>query len=36
MEIGLADFLNASTKNSQMKHYPCLRYAMTLQTFTKS
>ena len=28
MVIGDADFINANTRNSQMKHYPCLRYAM--------
>ena len=28
MEIGLADFINANTINSEMKHCSCLRYAM--------
>ena len=28
MVIGLADFINANTINSEMKHCPCLRYAM--------
>ena len=27
METGLADFINASTKNSQVKHGSCLKYA---------
>ena len=27
METGLADFINASTKHSQVKHGPCLKYA---------
>ena len=35
MEIGPADFINASTKNSQMKHYPCLRYAMIYRPLLK-
>ena len=28
MMTALADFINTNTKNSQMKHYPCLRYPM--------
>ena len=28
MEIGLADFINASTKNPQMNNCTCLRYVM--------
>ena len=28
MVNGLADFINANTKNSHIKYYPCLEYAM--------
>ena len=28
MMIGLADFVNANTKVSQMNHYPCMRYVL--------
>ena len=35
METGLADSLNTNTKNSQMKHFPYLGYAM-IYGFTES
>ena len=33
MVTGLADFVNANTEISQMKHCTCLRYAMIYRPY---